>query len=130
MDYSREFIINIIKYTEHIESVKEKTTKPLIPNNFTSNDYDELEEGNTLRRKGFGGSRVPKNTNDIIELLCCITSDVDAALEQLEPEERMAIFLRFGPYQNMVTTEISALSEEGLNKMVKFLNGFNRNLYY
>lgn len=131
MYYTREFIIKIIKYSEHIQSVKEKTTRTLIPNNYKENDnFDPMGEGNTLKQKGFGGSRIPKNTNDIIEVLSCITADIDLALDTLEPEERMAVFLKFGPYNTTATPQLSELAEAGLLKMVDYLNGGHFNLYY
>lgn len=123
MDYPIGIIIGLLHFSEELDSIKERTTRVLVPSHYKlDQDFDDLAEGNTLRGSGSHGTRIPKNTHNLLETLSCMTCDVEQARKHLEPEENMALAIKYGPYDLTQTPEIGELAETALQKMYSFLN--------
>ena len=121
-DYTVELIAKIIENRERIEAFVERTTTELFPvyYEFGSDEYFH-QEGNTLTANVPHNTRVPKRDN-LKENLIVMLSDVDRALNTLEPQERLSVLFFYNITEGKGKGRSKEYALDAIEKMAAYLN--------
>ncbi len=82
-----------------------------------------LQEGNTLTKREPQNSRIPHNSNNLIENLCVMLCDIEQAQRRmLTKAEEISLMAVCTFKDREFTPEIKETAAIALNKMVQYLN--------
>ena len=122
--YTYDLVEQILRHWEEIESLKEKTTAVPVPTySIVDNSDWKMQEGNTLQQTGSRTTRIPSNSNKLVETLCVWCSDIEAAIgRMLSREEYDALmdYITLDEHEYTLMTKQSAT--ESIGKIVQYLN--------
>jgi len=124
LDYPEYVVKFILESWDDVQELRLKLTTTM-----TTVDYIYpkaewfLQEGNTLTKREPQNSRIPHNSNNLIENLCVMLCDIEQAQRRmLTKAEEISLMAVCTFKDREFTPEIKETAAIALNKMVQYLN--------
>lgn len=123
-DYPYYIIQFVLENWEDINDLKYKVTSELRTTEYIYPTKEwELQEGNTLTRTDPSTTRIPHNSNNLIENLCVLTADIELAQKRmLTNAEKLSLYAVCRFTDREFTPEIKETAAIALQKITQYLN--------